>query len=214
MSIEQAQANVDASARRWPKASRPTIAAARLACGRCPKACFRRPFKQQLVLSGTIGMAVVGLVLLDRLRQRCQFAAGARQRSTAGDRGAAVDWRQPRPPDPAVPHRERCCWRWPAASAVCSSPTGPARCSGRYRPPFLQEGVLDLNFDVRVLRFSVAVSLATGILFGLAPALQSSRPDLVTELKERTTADRAARIGTTSATCWSSARWRCRSSRW
>ena len=35
-----------------------------------------------------------------------------------------------------------------------------------------------------VLVFSVAVSVATGILFGLVPALQCSRPDLVETLKD------------------------------
>lgn len=56
-----------------------------------------------------------------------------------------------------------------------------------YRPPFLLENSLDLNFDGKVVAFTVLVSLATGVLFGLVPALQSSRPDMVTELKERTT---------------------------
>jgi predicted permease len=56
-----------------------------------------------------------------------------------------------------------------------------------YRPPFLQEGVVDLRFNGRVLMFTAGVAIVTGILFGLAPALQSSRPDLVMELKERTT---------------------------
>jgi predicted permease len=56
-----------------------------------------------------------------------------------------------------------------------------------FRPPFLQENALDLQFDGAVILFTVVVSMATGILFGLAPALQSSRADLVTELKERTT---------------------------
>jgi predicted permease len=38
--------------------------------------------------------------------------------------------------------------------------------------------------DWRVLAFTVAVSLATGLLFGVAPALRSSNPDLVSALKE------------------------------
>jgi len=55
-----------------------------------------------------------------------------------------------------------------------------------YRPPFLQAAAIDLSFDTRVIVFTAAVSIVTGLLFGLAPALQSSRPDLVLELKERT----------------------------
>ncbi len=57
-----------------------------------------------------------------------------------------------------------------------------------YRPPFLQPDAIDLHPDARVLLFTLAVSLITGVLFGLAPAVQSSRPDLVVELKEKTSA--------------------------
>jgi predicted permease len=62
-----------------------------------------------------------------------------------------------------------------------------------FRPPFLQENALDLQFDSSVIVFTVTVSMLTGILFGLAPALQSSRPNLVTELKERTSVPSGAR---------------------
>jgi predicted permease len=55
-----------------------------------------------------------------------------------------------------------------------------------FRPPFLQPDALDLRPDVRVLAFTAIVAAATGIVFGLVPALQSSRPDLVVELKEKT----------------------------
>src|SRR5262245_58667415 len=54
-----------------------------------------------------------------------------------------------------------------------------------FRPPFLQADSIDLHPDLRVLLFTLGVSILTGILFGLAPALQASRPDLVVELKER-----------------------------
>jgi predicted permease len=37
--------------------------------------------------------------------------------------------------------------------------------------------------DLRILLFSIAVAVATGILFGLAPALESTRLDLITTLK-------------------------------
>jgi len=43
--------------------------------------------------------------------------------------------------------------------------------------------VLDVRLDPRVLLFTILVSVASALLFGLAPALQSSHPDLVPALK-------------------------------
>jgi putative ABC transport system permease protein len=42
---------------------------------------------------------------------------------------------------------------------------------------------LDLGLDWRVLAFTLIVSVVTGIVFGLAPAIQASRVDIVTSLK-------------------------------
>ncbi|HEY6352362.1 MAG TPA: ABC transporter permease [Candidatus Angelobacter sp.] len=55
----------------------------------------------------------------------------------------------------------------------------------KFRPPFLLATNMDLALDSHVLLFTLGISLATGLIFGLAPALQASRPDLVSELKER-----------------------------
>jgi macrolide transport system ATP-binding/permease protein len=43
---------------------------------------------------------------------------------------------------------------------------------------------LNLTPDLRVLGYAVAISAVTGILFGLLPALQATRPDLLSALKE------------------------------
>ncbi len=44
----------------------------------------------------------------------------------------------------------------------------------------------DIGLDMRVLLFTAVVSVATGALFGLLPALQASRPNLQTPLKQGT----------------------------
>jgi putative ABC transport system permease protein len=44
---------------------------------------------------------------------------------------------------------------------------------------------LDLGLDGRVLTFTLALALATALLFGLVPALAVSRPDLVSALKSQ-----------------------------
>jgi predicted permease len=55
-----------------------------------------------------------------------------------------------------------------------------------FRPAFLRQNFLDLSLDGRVLLFTLLVAVLTGILFGLAPALQISRPNLVGDLKVET----------------------------
>jgi putative ABC transport system permease protein len=46
---------------------------------------------------------------------------------------------------------------------------------------------LDVSPDMRVLGYALVLSLLTGVLFGLSPALEFSRPDLTAALKEEGT---------------------------
>jgi predicted permease len=58
---------------------------------------------------------------------------------------------------------------------------GTATLFSRFRPA--EAPAFDLSLDYRILLFSIAASLAAVAFFGLAPVLQSTRPDLETELR-------------------------------
>src|SRR5690349_12229758 len=61
------------------------------------------------------------------------------------------------------------------------------------KPPIDFPLALDVEVDWRVLLFSLMVSVAAGVIFGFAPALQATRPSLVRALKDTAAQGGAAR---------------------
>src|SRR3970282_102306 len=55
---------------------------------------------------------------------------------------------------------------------------------GSTPPPFLAQNLVDLTIDTRVLLFTLGVSVLTSLVFGLVPAIQSSRQGGVSALRE------------------------------
>jgi len=53
------------------------------------------------------------------------------------------------------------------------------------KPPIDIPFMIDLHIDYRVLFFTVLTSVATGLLFGLLPAFQATKVDLISALKDK-----------------------------
>jgi putative ABC transport system permease protein len=52
-----------------------------------------------------------------------------------------------------------------------------------FRPPFIENGDVDISFDSHVFLFTMGVSLVTAVLIGLAPAIKVAKPNLIEVLK-------------------------------
>ncbi len=59
-----------------------------------------------------------------------------------------------------------------------------ARLLWSFRPPEVAANLIDLNIDATVLLFTVGLSIITTVIFGLVPAWQSTRTDVVRALKD------------------------------
>lgn len=63
-----------------------------------------------------------------------------------------------------------------------------------FSPPGIPPLVLDTSPDIRVLAFTLALTFGTGMLFGLAPALHVSKPDLHVVMKQDSSASGAGSV--------------------
>ena len=63
-----------------------------------------------------------------------------------------------------------------------------ARLLWSFRPVEWAHNLLNMKIDLSVLAFTAAVSVTTGVIFGIAPAWQSTRPDLAAALGTGTSA--------------------------
>ena len=87
--------------------------------------------------------------------------------------------------------------RWSGSPAHTREPGDRGRPSSSRSPVFV-----DVSVDWRVLLFTVGVALATVVLFGMGPALRSTRVSPNDVLKAAGRGSRAAGRASTSRSCW------------
>ena len=135
----------------------------------------------QFVLAGGLMMGVVGLILLIACVNLANLllAKGARREREMSIRSAVGA------------SRARLVRQLLTESVVLSLSGGVAglllafagrRILWAFRPPFIENNDLDLALDSHVLMFTLGLTLLTGIIFGLAPAIKASNADIAESL--------------------------------
>jgi hypothetical protein len=135
-------------------------------------------------------------------RRRIRFADGCRQygeptccaliRSHARVGYSSGSGRLAGALDPAIADRERHCYRSRVALAAMLVLALTKTSLLALMPADLPR-LAEVHFDARVIGLACALSLLTGILFGLTPALHASRTDPNLDLKEGTRGGTASR---------------------
>src|SRR5436190_13045368 len=118
------------------------------------------------------------------MRQRGQSAAGTRKYAPARNGNSSGTWRRTRSSNPPIAYRKSCA-RLDRRHRRNLARLLAGRCFDITVAGYACPLSLDPQPDFRVIIVAVLLALLSGVIFGLAPALQTTRWDLTQGLRER-----------------------------
>ncbi len=136
--------------------------------------------------AATILAVISAVVLIIACGNLGESPVGPGRGEDEGDRNPPGSRGKPLAVDSSTADRERHGGGSRQGGRPADRHSGARFAYGRDAPSMFSHSAVRMELDHAVLAYNFAISILTGIIFGLVPALRSTNPNLANDLKERT----------------------------